>query len=301
MAIRPARTGGVPPPMGGASDVDRPRPGANQTGAGSPTTQQEAGAVEVSSMTDSQAGWPEWGPQIGWLDLSDERRELIKGLYRLAGWVADHPEVPLPKVAATVWPGRGSPDTSWETVCARVDAVAVALGVEAVVRPGRGVLRGRGAVRAGGGQLYRDHHAVASGARRAELVPRQRAGRRARADVGGWCAMTRAMDAAWRVHDLAADALVRVDAKAGFAATVETAATAAVLTLAAAGATSSLAAMVPLLAGGALLAVGVVLAVLVVLPVLRSARLPEGASRNFLYFGAIAAMEPTGLTDVLVK
>jgi hypothetical protein len=113
--------------------------------------------------------------------------------------------------------------------------------------------------------------------------------------------MTRAMDTAWRVHDLAADALVRVDAKAGFAAMVETAATAAVLTLAAAGATANAMTLVPLLAGGLLLAAGVVLAVLVVLPVLRSGRLPVGASGNFLFFGALAAMEPTGLTDVLVK
>ncbi len=113
--------------------------------------------------------------------------------------------------------------------------------------------------------------------------------------------MTRAMDAAWRVHDIAADALVRVDAKAGFAATVETAATAAVLTLAAAGAARRAVAVVPLVTGGVLLAAGVVLSVLVVLQVLRSARLPEGAPRNFLYFGALAAMEPVGLTDVLVK
>jgi hypothetical protein len=127
MAIRPARSDGVPF-VDGVSDVDRPRPGCNQYGAGSPTTQQEAGAVEVSSMTDSGGSVPEWGPQIGWLDLSDERRELIKGLYRLAAWVADRPDLPVPRMEARV---STLDEATWDDQRAAVDRVAAALGVTA--------------------------------------------------------------------------------------------------------------------------------------------------------------------------
>jgi len=129
MAIRPARTDGVPPPMGGASDVDRPRPGANQTGAGSPTTQQEAGAVEVSSMTDAAVGL-EWVPRFGLLEVSAERAALIRGLYELAAWVADHPELPVPSVDARV---STLGERSWDDERALVDRVAEALDVPAAV------------------------------------------------------------------------------------------------------------------------------------------------------------------------
>lgn len=78
-------------------------------------------------MTDADAGVPEWGPQIGWLDLSDERRELIKGLYQLAAWVAEHRELPLPAVDAHVFAGIGA----WDDTCAVVDRIAAALGAEA--------------------------------------------------------------------------------------------------------------------------------------------------------------------------
>lgn len=111
---------------------DRPRPDANQFGAGSPITQQRA--QETNSMTDTQHNGAEWVPPIGKLEVAPERAELIRGLYQLAAWVADHPDLPLPKVRATVVPPnawRYDEDPRFEDQCGLVDRVADALGVPA--------------------------------------------------------------------------------------------------------------------------------------------------------------------------
>lgn len=80
---------------------DRPRPGANQTGAGSPTTQ--LGAAEESSMTYQEVSPVAWVPRLGTLkEIDSERAALVRGLFELAAWVCDHPELPLPVVSARV-------------------------------------------------------------------------------------------------------------------------------------------------------------------------------------------------------
>lgn len=106
-------------------DRDRPRPGANQFGAGSPNTQQ--GARETPIMTEPDVEFADWAPRLGMLEMSDDRRALIWGLYRLAAWVADHPELPVPDVVAKFWPRSDG----WEAECAFVDRVAAGLGVTA--------------------------------------------------------------------------------------------------------------------------------------------------------------------------
>ncbi|WP_041289260.1 hypothetical protein [Kribbella flavida] len=69
----------------------------------------------------------EWVPRFGMLEVPADRAALIRGLFELAAFVADHPELPLPKVQADIWP-RG------EDFVAEVDEVndvAAALGVTA--------------------------------------------------------------------------------------------------------------------------------------------------------------------------
>lgn len=96
----------------------------------------------------------------------------------------------------------------------------------------------------------------------------------------------RAIDLAWRMHDSAAAAVDRADTKAGFAATLETAASAVVLTLLSQAHGAPLA--VRVLFGLALVAFGVALvsSMLVVTPRMKApgARLVPG---EFLYFGAV--------------
>jgi hypothetical protein len=78
-------------------------------------------------MTDAVQGGTEWVPRFGMLEVPAERAALIRGLFELAAFVADHPELPLPKVQADIWP-RG------EDYVAEVDEVndvAAALGVTA--------------------------------------------------------------------------------------------------------------------------------------------------------------------------
>jgi hypothetical protein len=111
---------------------DRPRPGANQTGAGSPTTQQAV--QEDTSMTDGHRGAGEWVPRLGQLEgLPAGRAALIRGLFELAAWVADHPGLPLPHVQARMVPGHGV----CADECAVVDEVAAELGVTAGLRANR--------------------------------------------------------------------------------------------------------------------------------------------------------------------
>jgi hypothetical protein len=111
--------------------TDRPRPGANQTGAGSPTTQQAV--QEDTSMTDGSTEAGEWVPRLGQIEgLQADRAALIRGLFELAAWVADHPGLPLPRVRARLVPGHGVCTVE----CAVVDEVAAELGVTAGLRAG---------------------------------------------------------------------------------------------------------------------------------------------------------------------
>src|SRR4051794_38782068 len=102
----------------------RPRPGANQTGAGSPTTQ--LGAAEESSMTYREVSPEAWVPRRGTLqELPGERAALVRGLFVLAAWVCDHPELPTPVVSARI--------TSMGCGWALVDQVAASCGPEVAV------------------------------------------------------------------------------------------------------------------------------------------------------------------------
>ena len=83
-------------------------------------------------MTDTAAEPGTWVPRIGDPEVPAGHAELIRGLYRLAAWVADHPEIPTPYVTARVYPGSDG----WAAECRVVDDVADALGVGAQVRAG---------------------------------------------------------------------------------------------------------------------------------------------------------------------
>lgn len=78
-------------------------------------------------MTDVEVAATEWVPRVGLMEVSAERAALIRGLFGLAAWVADHPEVPVPSVDASVYTGRDG----WVSQCSVVDQVAAALGVAA--------------------------------------------------------------------------------------------------------------------------------------------------------------------------
>jgi hypothetical protein len=68
------------------------------------------------------------------LEVSPERAELIRGLFELAAFVADHAELPLPSVQASFFTGRAG----WQAQCAVVDRVATALGRAATDEPENG-------------------------------------------------------------------------------------------------------------------------------------------------------------------
>jgi hypothetical protein len=61
------------------------------------------------------------------LEVPSERAELIRGLFQLAAWVADHPELPVPAVRAVIWPVRRD---EFSSACGEVDRVAAAFDVE---------------------------------------------------------------------------------------------------------------------------------------------------------------------------
>jgi len=84
-------------------------------------------------MTDAGTRVDAWVPRLGLVEVSAERAALVRGLFELAAWVADHPELPLPTVNASVYTGSGS----WDAKCRVVDAVAAALGTAAAPTPGR--------------------------------------------------------------------------------------------------------------------------------------------------------------------
>jgi len=77
-------------------------------------------------MTDDAQSGMEWVPRFGMLEVSTERAVLIRGLFELAAWVADHAELPLPYVTALV----PTLHDGWEAERAFVDQVAPAFGVE---------------------------------------------------------------------------------------------------------------------------------------------------------------------------
>jgi hypothetical protein len=77
-------------------------------------------------MTDAVQAGMEWVPRFGMLEVSADRARLIRGLFELAAWVADHAELPLPDVTAHV-PTRHD---GWDAERALVDQVAPALEVE---------------------------------------------------------------------------------------------------------------------------------------------------------------------------
>ncbi|WP_329481586.1 hypothetical protein OG555_05485 [Kribbella sp. NBC_01484] len=85
-------------------------------------------------MTDAVQGGMEWVPRFGMLEVPRERAELIRGLFELAAWVADHPELPVPAVRAVVWPS--SRNTDFSAACSEVDQVGAALGVQPELRGG---------------------------------------------------------------------------------------------------------------------------------------------------------------------
>jgi hypothetical protein len=58
------------------------------------------------------------------LAVSPERAAVIRGLFELAAFVADHPELPVPDVDAMFFCGHGD----WESKLAVVDRVGVAVG-----------------------------------------------------------------------------------------------------------------------------------------------------------------------------
>ena len=86
-------------------------------------------------MTDVGQGGMEWVPRFGMLEVSRERAVLIRGLFELAAFVADHPELPVPGVLASVYTGTGG----WPAKCAVVDQVSAALGEPAVDHPEHGL------------------------------------------------------------------------------------------------------------------------------------------------------------------
>lgn len=77
-------------------------------------------------MTDTAVEPDMWVPRLGDPSIPEAHAELIRGLYRLAAWVADHPEVPAPRVDARVYASGGP---GWDAECRFVDRVALALGV----------------------------------------------------------------------------------------------------------------------------------------------------------------------------
>jgi hypothetical protein len=84
-------------------------------------------------MTDVEVAATEWVPRLGLIEVSAERAALIRGLFELAAWVADHPELPPPSVTASVYTGSDG----WDSRCRVLDAVAATLGRPATPKPGQ--------------------------------------------------------------------------------------------------------------------------------------------------------------------
>ncbi|MEV5242938.1 Pycsar system effector family protein [Streptomyces cinnamoneus] len=113
-----------------------------------------------------------------------------------------------------------------------------------------------------------------------------------------------ARETAWRIHAAIGEWTTRVDAKASFALTLESAALAGIVALSGDGHRFShlhgYGARGPLWAGALLILTAAVLAILVVAPRLRSARkLESEAPQNFIYFGHLQFWDPADLIQKL--
>lgn len=83
-------------------------------------------------MTDVAVEPGAWVPRLGDSTIPAGHAELIRGLYRLAAWVADHPEIRAPRVRATL----NAATWDWDEQCGLVDRAALALGAEPELRLG---------------------------------------------------------------------------------------------------------------------------------------------------------------------
>lgn len=114
---------------------------------------------------------------------------------------------------------------------------------------------------------------------------------------------SRALDTAWRIHQVQVDWTGRVDAKAGFAFTIESAAIATTVALTASGRLFSaldewwLSALYAFGLVSLLVAAG--LAAVVVIPRLRSSNAAGEARHNFIYFGHARHWQPADLEAAL--
>ncbi|MFJ7330931.1 Pycsar system effector family protein [Streptomyces cyaneofuscatus] len=113
----------------------------------------------------------------------------------------------------------------------------------------------------------------------------------------------KAVETAWRIHGAVGEWTARVDAKAAFALTLESAAAAGIIALSGSGNIFAdlhgWGARSLLWAGSAFILIGAVFAVLVVVPRLRAPRMQDEASGNFVYFGHLMHREATELANSL--
>jgi hypothetical protein len=80
-------------------------------------------------MTDAVQSGTEWVPAIGMLEeLPPGHGAVIRGLFQLAAFVADHSEVPPPAVRAVFWPSSRNED--FEAACREVEQLGAVVGVE---------------------------------------------------------------------------------------------------------------------------------------------------------------------------
>lgn len=110
------------------------------------------------------------------------------------------------------------------------------------------------------------------------------------------------VDNAWKIHAALTDWTGKVDTKASFTLTIESALLAGVITLSTDNrALSNLCGLPGLLyvVGVSLLIVAVMLAVLVVRPRLRSKNLGVEARQNYIYFGHLRELKPSMVRDHL--
>jgi hypothetical protein len=115
-----------------------------------------------------------------------------------------------------------------------------------------------------------------------------------------------AKETAWRIHAAIGEWTGRVDAKASFALTLESAALAGIIALSDNGHRFSrlhgYGARLTLWAGAGLILAGAVLAILVVTPRLRKVKLlKEEAPQNFIYFGHLQFWDPATLAQKLAQ
>ncbi|MFC0005431.1 Pycsar system effector family protein [Micromonospora siamensis] len=110
-------------------------------------------------------------------------------------------------------------------------------------------------------------------------------------------------ETAWKIHAALVDWTGKVDAKASFALTIESAVLAGAVGLSNSGSRfGNLTGVWPLLifwAGAGLLAVSVVLSVLVVMPRTRNKNVPTEWPSNFIYFGHLQHWSPEPLEQAL--